>query len=122
MGILLTYDITDEASFANIKEKYMQNIEQYAQSNVSKILLGNKCDMEDKRVVATERGKELAESLGVPFLETSAKDNTNIEEAFIKIAQDVKTRLFDSQDSNSGVNDGCSAVSKGAKKKDCALQ
>jgi Ras-related protein Rab-8A len=49
MGILLVYDVTDERSFLNVAN-WIRNVEQYASSNVNKILLGNKCDMEDKRV------------------------------------------------------------------------
>lgn len=43
------------------------------------ILVGNKCDMEEERVVSTERGRQLAEQLGVEFYETSAKENINVK-------------------------------------------
>jgi Ras-related protein Rab-8A len=49
MGIILVYDVTDERSFLNIAN-WIRNVEQYASPNVNKILVGNKCDMEDKRV------------------------------------------------------------------------
>ena len=49
MGIILVYDVTDERSFLNVAN-WIRNVEQYASPNVSKILVGNKCDMEDKRV------------------------------------------------------------------------
>lgn len=42
------------------------------------ILVGNKCDMEDERVISYERGKHLADSLGLEFFETSAKENINV--------------------------------------------
>ena len=42
------------------------------------ILVGNKCDMEDERVISFERGKQLADSLGLEFYETSAKENINV--------------------------------------------
>ena len=74
MGILLVYDVTDETSFNNIRN-WMRNIEQHAQENVNKILVGNKCDMEDKRVIPTARGQALADEFGIPFFETSAKAN-----------------------------------------------
>ena len=41
-------------------------------------MVGNKCDMEDERVISFERGKHLADSLGLEFFETSAKDNINV--------------------------------------------
>lgn len=76
----------------------MKNIEEHAAENVNKILLGNKCDLVEKRVVDAERGKKLAESYGIAFMETSAKNATNVEEAFFHIAREIKTRLIDSQD------------------------
>lgn len=49
MGILLVYDVTDDKSFANIRN-WIRNIEQHASENVNKILIGNKCDLVDKKV------------------------------------------------------------------------
>ena len=49
MGILLVYDVTDDKSFNNIRN-WIRNIEQHASENVNKILIGNKCDLVDKRV------------------------------------------------------------------------
>lgn len=43
------------------------------------ILVGNKCDMEDERVISFERGKQLAEQLGIEFFETSAKENIHVK-------------------------------------------
>jgi len=117
MGILLTYDVTDENSFQNIRN-WMKNIEEYAAENVNKILIGNKCDLVEKKVVDSQKGQQLAANYGIQFLETSAKNNINVEEAFISIARDIKTRMIDSGDgeldgmmsngnnSNSGSNSG----------------
>ena len=51
---------------------------QHASPDVAQVLVGNKCDLESERVVPTEEGQQLAASLGIPFLETSAKTNHNI--------------------------------------------
>ena len=51
---------------------------QYASSDVELLLIGNKCEQEESRKVESKRGEQLAESLGIPFLETSAKTNHNI--------------------------------------------
>lgn len=91
MGILLVYDVTDETSFNNIRN-WMRNIEQHASQSVSKILIGNKCDMEDKRVVPTSRGQALADEFGIPFFETSAKANVNVENSFFSIARAILLR------------------------------
>ncbi|RYQ93327.1 hypothetical protein Ahy_B09g099599 [Arachis hypogaea] len=95
MGILLVYDVTDEASFNNIRN-WIRNIEQHASDNVNKILVGNKADMdESKRAVPTARGQALADEYGIKFFETSAKTNMNVEEVFFSIARDIKQRLAD---------------------------
>ncbi|GIM15586.1 hypothetical protein Vretimale_18322 [Volvox reticuliferus] len=92
-GIILVYDITDEASFNNVRN-WMRNIEQHASDNVNKILVGNKLDLaEEKRVVSTARGQALADEFGFRFYETSAKDNVHVEEAFIAVAKDVLARM-----------------------------
>ncbi|KAI9635105.1 Rab/GTPase [Dioszegia hungarica] len=96
MGILLVYDVTDEKSFQNIRT-WHANIEQHASAGVNKILIGNKCDWNDKRSVTLEQGKQLADEFGLRFLETSAKANEGVEEAFFVLARDIKTRLIDSQ-------------------------
>lgn len=98
MGILLVYDVTDRRSFENI-QTWFSNVEQHATEGVNKILIGNKCDWEEKRVVSTEEGQELASQLGIPFLEVSAKTNKNIEEAFFSLAADIKKRIIDTSKS-----------------------
>ncbi|KAI6153253.1 rab-type small GTP-binding protein [Pisolithus tinctorius] len=96
MGILLVYDVTDERSFNNIRTWYA-NIEQHASEGVNKILIGNKSDWDDKRVVTKEQGLALAQELGIGFMETSAKLNVGVEDAFFTLARACKTRLIDSQ-------------------------
>ena len=53
-------------------------IKTYSWDNAQVVLVGNKCDMEDERVISFERGKQLADSLGLEFFETSAKENINV--------------------------------------------
>ncbi|KAI0962916.1 GTPase Ypt2, variant 2 [Taiwanofungus camphoratus] len=101
MGILLVYDVTDERSFNNIRT-WHANIEQHASEGVNKILIGNKSDWTDKRAVTEEQGRELANELGIKFMETSAKINEGVEEAFFTLARDIKARLIDSQPEAAG--------------------
>jgi len=88
MGILLVYDITNAKSFDNIA-KWLRNIDEHANEDVERMILGNKCDMEDKRVVSKEKGENIAREHNIRFLETSAKTNINIETAFIQLAESI---------------------------------
>ena len=64
----------------NCKRIYFRctQIKTYSWDNAQVILVGNKSDMEDERVISYERGKQLADSLGLQFFETSAKENINV--------------------------------------------
>lgn len=63
----------------NIRVYRVTQIKTYSWDNAQVILVGNKCDMEDERVISYERGKQLAEQLGIEFFETSAKENVNVK-------------------------------------------
>ncbi|XP_002129883.2 ras-related protein Rab-10-like [Ciona intestinalis] len=104
-GIMLVYDITNTKSFENIS-KWLRNIEEHASEDVEKMLLGNKCDMEDKRMISKERGEMIAKEHGIKFYETSAKNNINIETAFIALATDIlhKTPVKETGAGNAGVD------------------
>lgn len=66
------------------------------------MLIGNKCDAEIKRVVDEKKGMEVAKSLNIPFLETSAKININVKRAFHEIAEMILENQLDS-DQNTNV-------------------
>jgi len=88
-GIIVVYDVTDQVSFNNVKQ-WMQEIQRYACDSVCRLLVGNKSDLVEKKMVDTNTAKEYAESMGVPFLETSAKNATNVEQAFMTMAGEIK--------------------------------
>ncbi|XP_050804910.1 ras-related protein Rab-10 isoform X1 [Gopherus flavomarginatus] len=107
MGIMLVYDITNGKSFENIS-KWLRNIDEHANEDVERMLLGNKCDMEDKRVVLKTKGEQIAREHGIRFFETSAKANINIEKAFLTLAEDIlrKTPVKEPNSENVDISSG----------------
>jgi len=92
-GIIVVYDVTNEESFDNVRQ-WLQEIERYANESVNKLLVGNKSDLESDRQVKFEQAEKFAQSVGVPFLETSAKEEEgNVETAFLLMAREIKNRI-----------------------------
>ncbi|CAD8172968.1 unnamed protein product [Paramecium octaurelia] len=96
-GIILVYDVTDKQSFKDV-ENWLAEVEKYANENVVRVLVGNKVDLESKREVTSEEGKELADSLNIRFIETSAKNSSNVEKAFITLANEIKAKVAKSSE------------------------
>merc|ERR1712224_486904 len=91
-GIIIVYDVTDKESFNNVKH-WIQEIDKYAADGVKKLLVGNKCDLQSKKVVSYDEAMELADSLGIGFMETSAKNSHNVEQSFQKMAAEIKEKV-----------------------------
>lgn len=91
-GIIIVYDVTEMESFNNVKQ-WLNEIDRYANDSVCKLLVGNKCDLVENKVVDTQMGKALADELGIPFLETSAKDAINVEQAFLTMTGEIKKKV-----------------------------
>jgi len=91
-GIIVVYDVTDEESFNNVKT-WLNEINRYANENVNKLLVGNKSDLTSKKVVDHATAKAFADEIGIPFLETSAKSAENVEQAFMRMAQEIKKQM-----------------------------
>jgi len=91
-GIIVVYDVTDMDTFTNVKQ-WLQEIDRYASEGVNKLLVGNKSDLTSKKVVEYSAAKDFADQLAIPFLETSAKNSTNVEQAFLTMAKQIKDRM-----------------------------
>ncbi|XP_052071534.1 ras-related protein Rab-26-like isoform X3 [Mytilus californianus] len=90
-ALLLLYDVTNKASFDNIRA-WLGEINEYAQEDVVIMLLGNKADMAGERMIRTEDGEKLAKEYNVAFMETSAKTGMNVDLAFMAVAKDLKMK------------------------------
>ena len=103
-GVIFVYAINSEISFDKVKV-WLEKAKELSNQNFSFIIVGNKKDLEineivndendldnsekNYRTVSEEQGKELAEELKCEFFEVSAKENINIEEAFMCLAKNV---------------------------------
>jgi len=95
MGFLLMYDITNEDSF-NAVQDWATQIKTYSWDSAQVMLVANKADMENERVVSTERGEELARQLGFDFFETSAKENLNVSQSFDRLVDVICDKMAES--------------------------
>ena len=81
-GFMCVYAITMMDSFDKLENFFEQILRVTDRENVPFVLVGNKCDLEEQRQVQKQQGTDLAEKYSCAFMETSAKNNTNVEEAF----------------------------------------
>ncbi len=121
-GVLVVYDITDRESFENLNS-WLIEIEKNANKNVYKLLIGNKCDLEDKRKVTFQEGKDFAESNGMKFMETSAKTASKVQEAFELLTTEIikasinKERGLEKKESPKTINLSSKTTDISSKKK-----
>mmetsp|Transcript_108232 Transcript_108232/g.316553 ORF Transcript_108232/g.316553 Transcript_108232/m.316553 type:complete len:205 (+) Transcript_108232:122-736(+) len=116
MGVVITYDITDRNSFDHV-EYWVQQLDQHGDAAVQRILVGNKSDLADLRKVAKEDGEALASKFNMAFFETSAKSGENVDDAFLKIADEVVAQRYANAPSSQAKTLG---ELKSPKKKSCA--
>ena len=90
-GVAIVYDITNRESFEHIR-KWVDEVEKSGSPKVCKVIVGNKADAGDRRAVSEQEGKDFAEALGVPFIETSAKTSFNVREMFNNLCVAIDER------------------------------
>jgi Ras-related protein Rab-11A len=87
---MLVYDITRRQTFEHIP-LWLEELRKHTDSNIIVMLIGNKSDLESRRAVETEDAKEYAEKEKLFLLETSALNTSNVENAFLKVLDDIYT-------------------------------
>ena len=87
-GIILIYDVTNLQTFENVKN-WVNQIREETTNNVIIYIAANKIDMDTERKVTKEEGEKLAQELGFPFVETSAKSGININETFDDLVERI---------------------------------
>lgn len=136
-GVLIIFDLTNIESFNNIN-RWVDEFKMKSDSNSIMIMVGNKNDLIEKRVVSRETAEIKAKQLSMAYFETSAKDNVNVELAFTvlveKIVNKYQVILTDGdpdnledglkldQDENDENEDSNSVDSKGKKKKKSSIK
>ncbi|KAB5548189.1 hypothetical protein DKX38_011595 [Salix brachista] len=106
VGAMLVFDITKRQTFDHIP-RWLEELRSHADKNIVIILVGNKSDLEDQRAVPTEDAKEFAQKEGLFFLETSALQSTNVENAFMTVLTEIfntvnKKNLVAGEDQSNG--------------------
>jgi len=93
-GIILIYDISDKESFESSKYFYEYEIKNLCKKSIKKLLLGNKCDLKEKRVISREQGLYFASENNYKFKEISICTNENVFEAFEEFILDIYNDLL----------------------------
>ena len=119
-GIVLVYDVTDEASYEKIRDWMEQILSNTQQEEIGLVLLGNKCDMEPRNVTE-EMGKKMAEELKVNYFETSALTGQGIKEAFEQLTRDImkKRGVGETNSDGRGLDLNKNKKKNGKNDKDC---
>ncbi|RWS17794.1 Ras-related protein Rab-35-like protein, partial [Dinothrombium tinctorium] len=123
-GVIVVYDVTNGETFANVK-RWLHEIDQNCDV-VNRILVGNKNDDPNNKVVLTEDSQRFADQMGIKLFETSAKENINVEEMFMAITRmvlrmkkDNKAREQQSQENAIRLGQKGNRSQKGKKSKCC---
>jgi len=94
VGALLVYDVTRHNTFETINSKWLKDFKKYVKKEGIYILIGNKIDLKDQKVVSTEDGESFSKEINASdFIETSAKYGENVEKAFTNLIYQILRNL-----------------------------
>ena len=102
LGALIVYDITKKETFDHV-ENWIGDLRNSADNKVFIILVGNKNDLEEARQVSKDSGEMKAKEFGIAFMETSALNGTNIEQAFQTLIEEVYNKHHKEYESSANV-------------------
>jgi len=97
-GFILVYSITSQATYNDLTELREQILRVKDTDKVPMVLVGNKCDLEDDRVVKKDTGSALAAQWSCTFLETSARKKINVDEVFYDLVRQINRQMPDKPD------------------------
>ena len=117
-GIVLVYDVTDEASYEKIREWMEQILSNTQKEEIGLVPLGNKCDMEPRNVTE-EQGNKMAGELGINYFETSALSGQGINDAFEQLTRDIMKKKGVGEGNGEGGLDLKKVKKKNGNGKDC---
>ncbi|KAK8923671.1 Ras-related protein RABA5c [Platanthera zijinensis] len=92
VGALVVYDISRSTTFESV-HRWLHELNTHSDTTVAKMLVGNKCDLENIRAVSIDEGKSLAEAEGLFFIETSALSSTNVKTAFEIVIKEIYSNI-----------------------------
>lgn len=87
-GVLIAFDVTNRESFENVKN-WIDSLDQFANEDIQKVLIGNKIDLVEKRKVSQAEAQQIADEHKIPYFETSAKLDKNVKEVMQFIMEKV---------------------------------
>ncbi|KAI0346595.1 ras-domain-containing protein [Trametopsis cervina] len=105
-GFLLVYSITSRNSFEEISTFYQQILRVKDMDQFPVIIVANKCDLEYERQVGMNEGRDLAKHFGCKFIETSAKQRINVDEAFTNLVREIRKYNKEQQTGRPGQQSG----------------
>ena len=121
-GAFIVYDITRKETFDDV-DKWRNELISSCNQEITVMLIGNKCDLEDQREISKEQGEEKAKSFGFSFLETSALSGENLEKGFQMLIEEIyqKYKVEQSKSDEINLNSGAEEIKIGkmTKKKKC---
>jgi len=116
VGALVVYDITKESSFENV-EKWLVELRENATADITMMLVGNKIDLSQGRVISSEVGKAFADKNGISFMEASAMTASNVEASFHQILSEIYHKKAHKEQESAAASNSVNVNASADKKK-----